>query len=50
MKYSSSSDDSSDEDDDFSADSDQKGALKLLEKAKEKTLKVLGDDEMPEMK
>ena len=49
IKYSSSSGDSSDEDDDFSADSDQKGALKLLEKAKEKILKVLGDDEMPEM-
>lgn len=48
MKDGSSSDDSSDEDDDLSADSDQEGALKLLEKAKEKTLRVLGDDEMPE--
>lgn len=48
---SSSSDDSSDEDDDddeVSADSDQDGASKLLAKAKEKTLKVVEeDDEMP---
>lgn len=49
MRDGSSSDDSSDDDDadDISVGSDQEGALKLLERAKEKTLEVLEDDEMP---
>ncbi|KAF8401450.1 hypothetical protein HHK36_012389 [Tetracentron sinense] len=50
MKDSSSSDDSSDEDDndELSPGSDQEGAFKLLAKAKEKTLKVIEEeDEMP---
>lgn len=48
MRDSSSSDDSSgDEDDDLSVGSDQEGATKLLERAKEKTLQVLDEDEMP---
>ncbi|XP_057484168.1 uncharacterized protein LOC130770666 [Actinidia eriantha] len=50
MKNNSSSDDSSDEDygDDISDSSDQDCASKLLEKAKEKTLGVINeDDEVP---
>lgn len=51
MEDSSSSDDSSDEDDvdEYSAGSDQDRASKLYAKAKEKTLKVLEeDDEVPD--
>lgn len=50
MKDSSSSDDSDDgEDGENSAGSDQDEASKVLAKAKEKTLKVLEeDDELPE--
>ena len=49
MKDNSSSDDSSDEDDgDDISDSDQDRASKLLERAKEKTLGVIKeDDEVP---
>lgn len=51
MKDGSSSDESSeddDDDDDSYAGSDEDGAQKLLEKAKEKTTKVLGEeDEIP---
>lgn len=45
MKENSSSDDSSDDDDEDSAGSDRDAASKLLENAKEKTLKVLEDDD-----
>ncbi|KAF6141863.1 hypothetical protein GIB67_003234 [Kingdonia uniflora] len=50
MKDTSSSDDSSeeDDDDDLSAESDEDGGSKLLTKAKEKTLKVIEEeDEIP---
>lgn len=49
MKEGSSSDDSSDSDDsDISAGSDEEVAEKLIKKAKEKTIKVLEeDDELP---
>ncbi|KAG9152138.1 hypothetical protein Leryth_023156 [Lithospermum erythrorhizon] len=50
MRDSSSSDDSSDDDgsDQISGDSDPEGALKLLNKAKEKTLEVVeGEEELP---
>lgn len=50
IKESSSSEDSSDSDDsdDMSADSDQEVAAKVIKKAKEKTMKVLEeDDELP---
>lgn len=44
---SSSSDDSSDDDDDDILARDEEGVSKLLERAKEKTLDVLEDDEIP---
>ncbi|KAM7521464.1 hypothetical protein LguiA_011366 [Lonicera macranthoides] len=44
---SSSSDDSSDDDDDDILARDEEGVSKLLERAKEKTLDVLEDDETP---
>lgn len=49
MKDDSNSDDSSDSDadDDVSGGSDQEGKLKMLERAKQKTLEVLEDDEIP---
>lgn len=49
MRDDSNSDDSSDSDpdDDVSGGSDQEGKLKMLERAKQKTLKVLEDDEIP---
>ncbi|KAK4796520.1 hypothetical protein SAY86_028846 [Trapa natans] len=48
MKDASSSDDSSDGDDEDSADSEQDAALKLIEDAREKTVKVLEvDDAIP---
>lgn len=49
MRDDSDSDDSSDSDtdDDISGGSDQEGKLKMLERAKKKTLEVLQDDEIP---
>lgn len=49
MSDDSNSDDSSDSDagDDVSGGSDQEGKLKMLERAKQKTLEVLEDDEIP---
>ena len=49
MKDDSNSDDSSDsdDDDDVSGASDEEGKLKLLERAKQKTLTILEDDEVP---
>jgi len=49
MKDSSSSDDSSYEDDDDFDSEDEDGASKLLEKAKEKTIKLMDqEDEVPD--
>ncbi|XP_021747808.1 uncharacterized protein C57A7.06-like [Chenopodium quinoa] len=49
MKDGSSSDDSSDEDDEDMYSSDEEGASKLLAKAKEKTIKIMEqEDEVPD--